>query len=83
MILCTLVTDSEVANGKDARGLYEMQLGAWVVVQLQGIVANQGQKKTFLLPICGLLIHIMSGVLASWLDEQFFLSKYPDLTSES
>lgn len=47
MILCTLVTDSEVANGKDARGLYEMQLGAWVVVQLQGIVANQGQNKPF------------------------------------
>lgn len=58
-------------NSKGLKGLHEMQLGAWVVFQLQGIVSNQGLKKTVYYMSMSLLIQTMSVVLTSWIDEQF------------
>lgn len=79
VILCSSVLQWEAANGNGFRGLYEMQLGAWVGVQLLGIVSNQGQKTAH----CLCLIQTMSSVLANWIEEQFFIIVISNITHKS
>lgn len=65
MILCTLVTESEVANGKDVRVLNEMQLGT------RDCGKSRPKIPVWYLCVAYLSISFMSGVLAGCLGEQF------------
>lgn len=62
-----------------------MQLGAWVGVQLQGLVSNPRPKNCLLLMYV-LLTQTVSDVLANWSDEQLLIimisTHYPQILVE-